>query len=209
MLSRIEYGAYLQYSPRGTSETSVRSRRARDVVKGGNRPALEDLATRIAAEVANGFCQDWLSEGATLVPVPRSAPLKDKDSLWVPKRICEALLAQGIGAGISECLVRTTAVKKSAFQAPGERVSVQDHYDSFDVESSLIEPGPTIVLVDDFITRGRTFAAACSRIDDAFAARDVRAFAAVRTVGFGEVDELIYPFEGHITFDGNDANRAD
>ena len=209
LLSRIEYAAYVQYSPRGNSETSVKSRRARDVVKGGNRRALAELAGRIAKAVQDGFFSDWFAREAALVPVPGSAPLKDRDSLWVPKRFCDALLAQGLGGEVSECLVRKTAVKKSAYQAPGERVTVQEHYDSFEVLEFLWEPAETIVLVDDFVTRGRTFTAACSRVNDAYPNRDVRAFAAVRTVGYGEVDELIHPFEGHIHFDGHDANRAD
>lgn len=209
MLSSIDYAAFLQYSPRGSSDVSVRSRRARDIIKRGDKSALEDLAKRIAVMVDEGEFENWFGGEATLIPVPRSAPLKDKDALWTPKRICEALNAEGIGSEVATCLERMVAVKKSAYQAPGERTTVQEHYDSFGVSQDIFAPKQTIILVDDFVTRGRTLCAATSKIADAFPGHDVRGFAMVRTVGFGEVDTLINPFEGVINYANGDANRGD
>ena len=209
MLSRIEYAAYLQYSPRGTSEISIRSRQGRDVIKAGRKDMIADVAKRIGDDVKGGLFNDWFDGEVTLVPVPGSAPLKDKDALWVPKLICEALLAEGVGNEISTCLARISAVKKSAYSAPGARPSVQEHYDSFEVTMTLIPPKPRIVLVDDFVTKGRTLTAACSRVSEAYEHCEVRAFTVFRTRGFDEVDPIIFPFEGHIAFNGYDANRGD
>ena len=86
---------------------------------------------------------------------------------------------------------------------------MQDHYDSFTVHDLMPTPFPTIVLVDDFITKGRTMIAACSRVSESFPDHDVRAFTIFRTRGFVDVEAIIEPFEGTISFNGDDANRGD
>ena len=209
LLSNLDYAAFVQYSPRGNTEISIRSRKARDVIKGGQDRALSDLARKIKEEIARGGFAGWFDTDCTLIPIPRSAPLKDKESLWVPKNICEALVAEGIGSEIAEKITRITSVKKSAFQAQGNRPTVENHYDSFAIEDALVAPKPSIILVDDFVSRGRTLIAAARRVSEAYPQHRVRAFAMVRTRGFVEVDKIICPFEGQIGFDGVEAHRSD
>ncbi|MEQ9586903.1 MAG: phosphoribosyltransferase, partial [Parvibaculaceae bacterium] len=52
-----------------------------------------------------------------------------------------------------------------------------EQYDSMSIATDLLEaPYDQIVVVDDFITRGRTLTAACSRVQEAFPDATVRAF---------------------------------
>lgn len=208
LLSSIPYAAFLQYSKVG-GDASTKSVRAQGRVKRGDKEIIEDIAGRIKQACLEGEFSEYFYGKVTLVPVPGSSPRKDKNALWVPKLICEALLGAGLGTNVDECLHRVTAVKKSAYQARGERPTPQEHYDSFRVETSLIRPEKKIVVVDDFITRGRTMMAACSRVQEAFPSHDIKAFGIFRTIGFREIDTVIMPFEGEILFDGEDANRGD
>jgi hypothetical protein len=146
--------------------------------------------------------RELLSPEAVLVPLPRSAPLPPvRNVLWVPRRICQALVAAGFGASISPCLERVTAVPKSAFAGPGGRPSVRLHVDSMRVLPTLASP-ERIVLVDDFVTKGATLLAAASLTFEAFPAADIRAFALVRTCGLPvgvDVERIVDPVSGDIT----------
>jgi hypothetical protein len=179
-------------------------------VKRGDNKFLNDAAIRVKEEWDTGWYDDWFAGDVTLIPVPGSAPLKDQNGLWVPNKICEALLAAAVGREVMPCLVRNYKVKKNASQPPGNRATVQEQYDSMGVQTDLVEaPYDRIVVVDDFITKGRTLTAACSRIQEAFPAATVRAFTYVRSKGFDEVDQLVEPFEGEVRYNGYDANRQD
>lgn len=141
-----------------------------------------------------------------LIPVPGSAPLV-KGALWVPDRLAAALVGEGLGQLVWCGLKRVFAVRKSATAPAGERPTVQDHYDSFAVESSLVPP-KRIVLVDDVITKGRTLLAAATRVQEAFPDAEVRAFALLRTMGLvPDVAQLLEPCIGEIHWTGSDAHR--
>ena len=182
MLSEVRFGAFLQYSPRGESEVSQLSRRWRDAVKADTPGNLRRITGGLAADSearATGVTD--LLEQATLVPVPRSAPLR-KGALWPAHRICEELIRVGLGQEILPCLERTRAVRKSAFAARGERPGVRDHVASISVTSSLA-PAGDLVVVDDFVTRGSTLLASATQVKASFPRREVAAFALVRTMG--------------------------
>ncbi len=90
----------------------------------------------------------------------------------------------------------------------GEWHTVQQHYQSFAVIPLRTAPA-NIVLIDDFIARGRKLVAAAMRIQEAFPKANVRAFALVRTMGLiPDVERLFDPCEGAIRWDGHDANQA-
>lgn len=99
------------------------------------------------------------------------------------------------------------AVPRSAAAKPCERPTVHRHYVSMAVERA----GPVldqVLLVDDVITKGRTLLAAASRLQTAFPAARIRAFALLRTRGLDpEVERLLDPCLGEIRWRAGDAQR--
>jgi adenine/guanine phosphoribosyltransferase-like PRPP-binding protein len=76
-----------------------------------------------------------------------------------------------------------------------------DHYDSTDVRVPGTHPPPQrITLVDDVITRGSTFVGIFPRLQAAYPEVTIVCFALVRTVSTGEVEMILAPTEGTITY---------
>lgn len=143
---------------------------------------------------------EFFGDQVTLVPAPRSAPLPE-GALWPSLDICQAMVARGLAAATLPCVERTEAVPKSAFAKPGERPTPQRHYDTMAAEAQLEVPA-TLVVVDDFVTKGSTLLAAASRVAEAFPASNVLAFALVRTKGIvPEIDAILEPCIGEITYE--------
>lgn len=158
LLSEVRFGALFVYSPRGRSEVSVRSRKARDVIKYDTPGMIAKAVERLLEELPRSGLSEFFGRDVTLVPVPRSAPLKDERALWPARRISEELLVRGLGREILPCLKRTKPVPKSAYAPRGERPGVDVQLDSLVVaaEPSLLVPGK-VTLVDDFVTKGARF----------------------------------------------------
>jgi hypothetical protein len=199
LLSELAFGAFLQYSPRGQSEVSVRSRKWCYAVKndepGQVRRALERMAQSQRAREAGLL--DFLGADVALVPAPRSAPLQ-KGALWPARRICEELVMLGLGAEVVPCVRRVKAVQKSAFAQTGERPTPEVHLRSMAIDAAILTR-QRIVVVDDVVTKGATLLAAASLVKASFPQADVFAFGLVRTMGFVlEVDSIIAPCVGTI-----------
>ena len=140
-----------------------------------------------------------------LVPVPGRAPRRGTDTLWVPERICQALLRAGLGSEVWPTLQRVTAAPKSAFAAPGERPEIQVHVTSLEVVDRLPRMA-RVLLVDDFVTKGRTLLAAASVLANTFPGVEVRGFAVVRTMGLvPDIERIASPVVGEIRFERGDA----
>ena len=192
MLSSLEFGSFLSYSPRGTSAEELVSRSLCHQIKRdghllvGGRPAIPVIprAVQRLRQAVTPDIADLLAPDVLLVPVPRSAPFPPgrANGLWVPQRICEELLRVGFGSRLEALLVRHTAVPKSAFAFRADRPGVALHHASFRVASRLIDPAARITLVDDVITKGSTLLAGASRLAEAYPAATIRAFALVRTL---------------------------
>ncbi|HEX3800707.1 MAG TPA: phosphoribosyltransferase [Verrucomicrobiae bacterium] len=205
--------AFAKYSPKGETHLSQVSRVIRSAVKNDTYISftnagktesvngIEFLAAKIVAAIQQyPFLKDCLNGDVVLVPIPRSAPLKTKDALWPPLRICQALLAAGLGSEISPLLIRSHAVQKSATAPKGMRATPEDHYDSTAIDNdvpALIEK--PITLVDDVVTRGSSFVGMFRRLAEAFPNRTIRCFALIQTLSEGEVDKIILPVQGTIT----------
>ncbi len=161
---------------------------------------IERLIEILARDHREAF-EDFLGPDVTVVPMPKSAPLPTRAGgpvLWVPNRICQALLAQGLGRSVVPCVERVTAVPKSAFAAKGERPSIDRHIKS--MRPTLERPTGHITLVDDVVTKGATFFGAATVIKNAFPEVEVRAFALIRTCGLvPDVERIIEPTFGTIT----------
>lgn len=209
LLSEVRFGAFLTYSPRGRSEVSTKSRMFRDAVKFDRPGVIRDIVTRLKAVIDNYRLGDFLAPNVTLVPVPRSAPIKDPDTLWPPLRICQELHAQELGGRILPCLTRKRAVQKAAYAAPGGRPTAQMHLESMAMqEQRALDKAERITVIDDFVTRGDTLLAAASLVQWAFPDALVQAFAIVRTLGLvPEIDRIIHPCVGRIRRNGDEAER--
>ena len=205
MLSELRFGSLLAYSPRGDSDLAKRSRTAMvelksDRVGGRSRlPMSERVARLIAAQVAEMPFADFFGDDAALVPVPRSGLLKP-GSLWVPDRLARALVAAGLGSEVLPCLRRVKAVPKASLSPARQRPLPEAHYESMSVERQLASPA-RILLIDDVVTRGSTLLGAARRIERAYPAIDIRAFAAMRTVSNpADLSAIRDPVVGTIRF---------
>jgi predicted amidophosphoribosyltransferase len=149
----------------------------------------------------------FVSPADVLVPVPGSVPKRDQ-SRYVASRLAEALLRQGIGHDTWTGLKRIRRVQKSSTASSAARPSVDLHYESFSIDA-LPCGSESLVLVDDVITKGRTLLAAAVRLQEAFPAANIRAFALLRTMGLvPEVRRLLDPCRGLISWRGGDARRS-
>jgi hypothetical protein len=195
VLTKLDFASCYAYSPHGSSLTSAESRLFRDRLKNGNPEELRRCAANILALFNSGHFVEFFGHGVLLIPVPRSAPLV-KGALWVPNRICQALVAAGLAGQSAPVLTREHAVRKSAFQAPAGRPTFQEHLDSLAVDR-LRPPAGRILLVDDVVTSGCTLLAAAERVAQAFAGIPVRAFAVARAMS-DDVEAITDPCEGAI-----------
>lgn len=87
MLDVVDYASLLQYSPRGSSEIAVKSRKVKNNIKAGR---IEVFRKRIAEIINDNSAKlsPFLGEEITLVPAPRSSPIKP-DALWPAMEVCK------------------------------------------------------------------------------------------------------------------------
>jgi len=178
------------------------------MLKSGDSHFIVKYAFRVRQQVVDesplaGFvCPDQV-----LVPVPASAR-STAGTMTVAEHLATAMAEAGLGGGIWNGLRRVRPVRKSATAPPGSRPTVANHYDSFAIEAATALP-PRVLLVDDVITKGRTLLAAAARLQDAYPAAEIRAFAMLRTMGFVQrVDHLLEPCVGEIRWSEGDAHRT-
>jgi hypothetical protein len=210
--SSLPFASLLQYAPRGQSEVSRSSRNVTYGIKQDGTVAtyriIDYSAARLAQVIdAHPFLREYFNGSITLIPVPRSSPLVKPDALWPPLRICQAILTQGLVAEILPCLERSTSVQKSSTASAGGRPGPTDHYDSVRVTGKNLLPPKTITLVDDVVTRGSSFVGLFPRLEEAFPGSNIRCFALVRTMSAGEIDRILDPVHGFITYDGSELRR--
>ena len=198
MLSRIPYGTFANYSPRGTSELSKKSRDLCGAVKGGRAATIESALLHLTSPVAQALAP-FLNPDVTLVPVPRSAPLAE-GALWPAKVIVDTLYEGGLAGDVLPCIKRTKAVRKSSTSPANERPLVPEHYESLGIDEQLMQPAQ-ITLVDDVLTMGRTMFACALRVHEAYPKADIRAFAMIRTQGLiPDIETIVDPEVGTISY---------
>jgi hypothetical protein len=202
LLSEVRFASFLVYSPRGLSESSIRSRHIRDRVKNDHAGDIAQIAARIVHD--GNPCAPVIGPGVLLVPAPRSSPLV-AGALWPARRIAEELVVVGLGDQVIPLVLRAQAVQKSAFATPGNRPTPQQHLDSFVFDRQLINP-ERVTVVDDFVTKGATLLAAASLVKHHFPDSEVCAFALIRTMGLqADVEQLVAPCVGTVTLTANGA----
>lgn len=214
--SEIPFSAFLQYSPRGQSQTSRLSQEVMRAIKNdsvlpgpGQQRAIPYAAHRLAQEmVKHPVLEDTFSPDVVLVPVPRSAPLVT-GGLWPALKICQAIEDEGIAGQVLPMVIRQKAVPKSATASQGKRPGPETHYDSLTLEPNrpLISPTQTFVIVDDVVTRGATFFGCYARLREDFPNAQIKCFGLIRTVSGHEVDALLLPVGGVITYKNGHIHR--
>ena len=212
LLSRVTFGSFLVYAPRGTSELS---RRAKQFVRALKEERLIGVpphspsayaARRFADERGSVILEEIFGSAPLLVPVPRSS-LAVEGGIWPAYNIASALVEQGIGATVLPCLQRIKAVPKSAFAAAGSRPKPADHYESM-IAKKMVADREWLCLVDDVITKGATLLAAAMRLQETYPSAKIVAFALVRTMGFVEdIERIVEPAIGTIALRGDEAVR--
>ena len=208
MIGALPFGSCYVYSPRGRNSASCCSRRLRARLKALDEPWIEKYVARVRHQVVEqGLFSGLFDSRAMLVPVPRSAPMRNVE-VWVARRLALALQQAGLGAGVWMGLQRRYAIRKSATAPDGERPSVAQQFESLTLGTSLAAVD-RVLLVDDVVTKGRTLLAAALRVREVFPTAEVRAFALVRTMGLvKDVAQLVEPCEGEIRWHAGDALRA-
>jgi len=212
LLSRITFGSFLVYAPRGTSELSrrakqfVRALKEERLIGSPPKSPSEFAAKRLAEERAGGILDEVFGAAPILVPVPRSS-LAVEGGIWPSYNIASALVERGVGATVLPCLQRVRPVPKSAFAASGSRPKPHDHFESI-VARKMVADREEMCLVDDVITKGATLLAAASRLQEAYPRARIVAFALVRTLGFVEdIERIVEPAVGTIVLRNDEAVR--
>jgi predicted amidophosphoribosyltransferase len=207
MILRIAYASCYVYSPAGVGAVCERSRLLRALLKAGDAHFMVKYAGRVRQQAEESSqLHGFFRSTDILVPVPGSAP-KSAAGTWVAADLADALVREGVGMLAWRGLHRICAVRKSATSVPGARPSVALHYESFLTERPLITP-TSVMLIDDVVTRGRTLLAAATRLQEAFPAVEIRAFALLRTMGLvPNVRQLLDPCIGEIRWKAGDAHR--
>lgn len=220
MLSKLSFGSFLVYAPRGTTD---RAHRAQAFVKLDLKqdrflPAAETVTS---AYIANRMAETLdrhdplrklLAQDAVLVPVPRRVPLNPRGrgpSLWPSLRIAEALLQAGFGKRVEPLLERTEAIEQSSlgFKA-SNRPSPQRHFETVACRGIIVPP-VRVVLVDDVITRGSTMLGCASSLALVFPGTQVAGFAVVRTMSeWNDVPNMVDPCVGTIHQEGDLVMRS-
>jgi predicted amidophosphoribosyltransferase len=208
MIRNLPFASCYVYSPSGTGVVCERSRLLCALLKEGDTHFLIKYAARVH-QLAEASAQlaGFFHAADFLVPVPGSTP-RPARSAWVAADLADALVREGLGSVAWPGLHRIHAVRKSATATPGTRPTVARHYESFEVQRSQLAP-PSVVLIDDVITKGRTLLAAAARVHEAFPQAQVRAFAMLRTVGLSSgLRRLLEPCRGEIRWKAGDAHRS-
>lgn len=207
MIDGVPFASCYVYSPAGDSAICARSRLLRALLKEGDSHFMIKYAARVRQQLEPAsLLAGFFLTGDVLVPVPRSAP--KMGGIWPAAELARALVQEGVGSAMWTGLHRVRAVHKSATALRGRRPSVARHYDSFRLEPTQLRP-EGVVLIDDVITKGRTFLAAAARVREALPDAQIRAFALLRTAGFiARIHNVLEPCRGEIRWIAGDARRT-
>lgn len=211
ILSNLEFGSYLTYTPRGNTELTKKSKNIMICLKNDSNLSkpqkimsqfvTEKIKENIGKLPFNGF----FSKDTALVPVPKSS-LMQSNTLWVPDRLAKAMSDNGLGR-YYPCLDRATPLRKASSSQSSERPTAIEHFDS--IGCKMLFPKPKeILLIDDVITRGATMIGCASRLKSLFHDVPIKAFAIIRTISNpDEFKKIEYPCIGNISHSRNGTFR--
>ena len=205
----LNFASCYVYAPCGACRVSVRSRALCAMIKAADPPRAQ-LYARCVMRQAHllPILAEFFRAIDVLVPIPSCEP-GCANREYLPERLADAFVAEGLASTAWRGLLRVSAVPKSALAAPGRRPTVGAHYASFSVVSgSDLPEDARLLLIDDVVTRGRTLLAAAARLHEAFPQARITAFALLRTLGFQDhIGDLLDPCVGRIGWRAGDAHR--
>jgi hypothetical protein len=215
--SEISFTSFLQYSPRPQTQLSRQSKELALAIKNdsvcltkaGQQRAIPYSALRLREEIPkHPVLQNCFSGDLILLPAPRSAPLV-QGGLWPAMELCREMETQGIASSVLPLLIRTRAVRKSATAGSGQRPGPEEHFDSFEVDPKrpLLTEKNRFVIVDDVVTRGATLFACYARLEEAYPNVPITCFAFVRTMSNVDVDAILAPVAGMISYSNGHLHR--
>lgn len=194
--SSYEYGTFANYSPRGISELSKRSRGTCGAIKAGRVDIIASAVKHLRSDKGT-ILSRFLGRDVTFVPVPRSAPLPD-GALWPAKVICDVLHENGFGEEVQPFLERVERVRRSSHSLAAERPLVPEHMETIRAERPLFVP-EKITIIDDVLTMGRTSFACAELMRNQCPNAEIRIFAMIRTQGLqDEIEKIVDPSVGTI-----------
>ncbi len=194
----FEFLTFLAYSPRGKSEIEITSRTVAGSCKNGD----VSFSTRLSQRINESNLSDYFSN-SVLVPVPRSTPLVE-GAVFPAQIICETFVKNGLGESVASCVNRAYAIPKSSSQFHAEtRNTVQIHQESLIIKPVLISE-PTIIVVDDILTLGRTSFATALELQKNYPDKEIKIFCAIRTRGWKNLENIIDVSRGkmHLAVNG-------
>jgi hypothetical protein len=205
----LAFASCYVYAPCGACRVSARSRSLCAMIK-APAPPLVPLYARCVMRQARlmPILAEFFQAVDVLVPVPACEPSSPSRE-YLPARLADAFVAEGLARSAWKGLCRVSAVPKSATSPPGRRPTVWAHYDSLSVVSGPDLPADAhLLLIDDVVTKGRTLLAAAARLREAFPQARIKAFALLRTLGFkDQIEDLLDPCVGRIGWHAGDAHR--
>jgi predicted amidophosphoribosyltransferase len=208
-LRSLDFASCYVYAPCGACPVSARSRSLCAMIK-APEPPLVPLYARCVMRQAHQMpiLAEFFRAIDVLVPIPASEPSRPSRE-YLPERLADAFVAEGLARSAWRGLCRVSAVPKSATSAPGRRPTVRTHYDSLGVVPGFDLPRDArLLLIDDVVTKGRTLIAAAARLHEAFPQARITAFALLRTLGFKDhIEDLLDPCVGRIGWRAGDAHR--
>lgn len=184
--SELQFGSLLAYCPRGTSREHLESQQWMRYLKGDQylpafaSTAARFIAARMRARLTETPFASWFGSATILVPIPRSAPAREH-GLWIPHRVSQAFVVEGLANSVLTCLLRTRAVPKSSWTPAALRPKFGEHFESLSCTAEM-QFEQDLLLVDNIVTRGATLLAAAERLRTAIPSARIRAFSVMRTV---------------------------
>jgi len=174
---QFDYFTLLVYCARGNSERAKLSQLMKGKCKNGHPKFTKQLAATIFDRKEDSFFAD-----SVLVPVPRSTPLVE-GALFPTKIICDILVEKKLGRRVVPCVIRRHRIPKSSGGYTADtRPQLSVHLDSLSVQPEIVVEN-NIIIVDDFLTLGRSTMAVAMKVQEAYPDKTVKIFAAFRTRG--------------------------
>lgn len=209
LLQRVEFGSLFAYTPRPhnvdteDSYNFMMKLKSNEIINFKFPSTCNFVANTLDSCMNLLPYSNFFDSKPLIVPIPKTTLIKS-EYLWVPHILAVEIYAKGLGSRIVNCLNRVYPLPKSSTSKSENRPKAIQHYDSLSVQRLPYNP-PSILLIDDVITRGATILGAASRLAEAYPNSSIKAFAGIRTISNSlEFQKFLDPQLGTIELRDND-----